>query len=469
MSLVAPEATDQARRAPRSGYRHEARTIVRLAIPLIAGQLAFIGTIVADTVMAGRLGATDLAAVGLAASLWAPVWMVLMGTCMALSPSVAQLVGRGEQLAAGRVVRQGLWLGLALGLLGIAVVTGVARVPSRLGIEPDVALLAAGYLHVLVFALPASGLYLALRFSVEGTGATRLVLYVAIGALVAKLFVNWLLMFGALGAPRLGAVGAAWSTVVVLWLNLASIIVWSQRNQWVRALGIWHQFEPPDPRALLRLFKLGLPIAGAFVAEVGLFSAVTLMMGQFGATALSAHQIAYNVSSITFMVPLGIAMATTVRVGSASTLGPEAARRAGVTGMSLAVAAMAVASVVLVLTRGSVAALYTDVATVQVEATALLLLAALFQLSDGLQVSSAGALRGIKDTGVPFLITAVSYWGVGVPAAFLLGFTLELGAQGLWLGLFLGLTTAGLLLSRRFIARTNGRGLLDPAMPSTRK
>lgn len=425
---------------------------MHLALPLILAQLLQVGMGLIDTLMAGRLGAIELAAVGLGSSLWILVFLACSGTLMALSPLIAQLRGADNQPAIRSQFQQGLWLALLVGLLAIPLTYAVSLAIPLIGVSDEIAGRAAGYLHILAWSMPGLTLYLAGRYLCEGMGHTRPVLLVQLLLLPLNFLGNLLLMFGYLGLPALGAWGAAWSTGFGLYVGAGCMLLYLARGTRFGPLDLFKALPKPDWGEQKQLLKLGLPIAVSITLEAGLFSAVALLMGRLGAVAMAAHQVALNYASLMFMMPLGLSQAITIRVGHATGLQrPDLARLRGTSGILLAGAVMLVSALFMLAFRQQIVALYTSDPEVAALAVQLLFAAALFQFSDGLQVSAAGALRGLRDTRVPMLITLFSYWMVGLPVAAWLGLASPLGPQGLWIGLLAGLSMAALLLNRRFL------------------
>ncbi len=435
----------------RREVRAEVRRIGRLAVPLVVGQLSQVGMAFTDTVIAGRLGAIDLAAVAIGSTLWIPVYLACVGVMMSVSPSVAHLAGAGRQRAIGPLYRQSLWISGALAVLGFLLTSRVGAVMAWTGVDPVVVPITEDYLDAIAWGMPGVCFYLGLRFVSEGIGHTRPVMYIQLFALVANVPGNYVLMYGALGNPPMGAVGAGWSSALVLTLTAAAMLAYVSHRTRYRPYQLFARPGRPHPAQLLALLQLGLPIALVTVLEVGLFAAVGLLMGSLGAQAIAAHQIAINYAALMFMIPLGISMATTVRVGQASGAGYAlAARRAGLVGMAMATAAMVVSALVMLALPDLIVSMYTTDQTVAELAKSLLFMAALFQVSDGLQVGALGALRGLKDTRVPAVVTFVAYWLVGLPLAWSLGIAQALGPRGLWVGLVAGLSIAAIMLSLRF-------------------
>jgi len=423
----------------------EARALLSLGAPLVAAQLVQVGMAVTDILMAGRLGGLELAAVGLGASLWMPIMLGCTGLMMAVSPMVARARGACQPNRVAAVLNSAVWLALGLALLATPAAHEVNRLLAWVGVDTPVQDLAGRYAQTLAWTMPALCFYLPLRFLCEGLGDTRPIMFIQIVALVVNGVGNYVLMFGHFGFPRLGAIGAAWSTVCVLWLDFALVLLYVHRTGRLR---VSRRF---NLKGQLELLRIGLPIAGATLLETGLFSAVALLMGKISTLAVAAHQVALNFAALTFMVPLGLSMAVTVRVGHAAGAGRlSEARSRGFAGIGVAALVMVFAAAAIWFFAAEIARFYSTDPGVAELASQLLVVAALFQMSDGIQVGALGALRGLHDTFRPMLITLVAYWFVGLPSAYWLAFRTSLGAVGLWIGLTLGLSVAAVLLVLRF-------------------
>ncbi len=445
-----------ARRQPALG---QALGILGLAAPLIANNLSIAGMGFADTVMAGRLGTADLAAVAVGSMVWMFVFLFGLGVLMAMSPTAAHAVGAGRPEEVGRDVRQCLWLSQVLALFAMLAMRGAEGVLAAIGVDPVIIPLTAGYLEAISWGLPAMYAYLALRFMSEGVGWTRPIAYVAFTALVVNVSGNWVLMFGHLGFPRLGAVGCGAASALSMWVMLAFMAVYVRRQRRYRPYRLFDSLDRPDGARIRALLTLGLPIALSVISEVGLFSAVGLLMGTLGAAVVAAHQIAINFAASMFMVPLAIHSALTIRVGHAVGRGELAlARRLGFVGITMCGLFMILSAAVLFVLRDAIAAFYTTDPDVRPLAASLLAMAMVFQVSDGLQVGAAGALRGYKDTRVPMLLNLTAYWGVAFPLAWYFGVVAARGPQSVWIGLIVGLTLTAVMLNARF-ARVSARAL----------
>lgn len=432
-----------------------------LALPLVLGQLAAVAMNVVDTLLAGRHGSITLAAVAVGSTLWSLVLLLLIGVLMAVPPSVSQLNGAGRRAEIGPLFRQALWLATAMGVvLGVATWHADALLQA-FGIAEEVRPAAGEFLRAVSWGAPALAWQLCCRYLSEGIGLTRPTMVFGVVALLLLAPLGYWLMFGGAGMPGLGAAGLGWATAIVLWLQALGFALWLHAASGYRDLRLFRGFDRPDPRLLWQLLRLGLPLGVTIFMEGSLFVATGLLIGGMGAVAVASHQIALNVASVVFMVPLGVAMATTVRVGFAAGAGDAAGVRwAAGAGFAITLITQLGSALALTLHGDAIARAYTDDLVVVALAAQLLVFAAVFQLSDGLQAAAAGALRGIKDTRMPMFVTAIAYWGVGMPVGAWLAFRHNEGAQGMWIGLVTGLTFAAVMLGVRLLHLLR-RGVFD--------
>lgn len=423
----------------------------RLAGPIIVGQLAQMATGFTDTVMAGRISPLDLGAIAVGSNLWILPFLFCLGLLMAISSMVSHYYGASRYGAIKDLMRQALSLALLLAIICVIAARGLTGLLHFLQLDADITRVASDYVKAVSWGLPAVIGYLVLRFLSEGIGYTRPMMLIQLAGLGFNVLFNYILMFGKLGMPAMGAVGAGWATAIVMWLNLIFLLLYIATHR--RFQTIWQcEAEPRNWSRILETIKLGLPIAIGLTAEVSLFAAVSLLMGKIGVLEVAAHQVAINFASIAFMIPLGVGAATTIRVGHAMGEGrQELARFRGLTGISLAVACTLFTASIMLLLPETIVAIYTADPEVRTLAIGLLFMAAIFQLSDGIQIAANGALRGMKDTFYPMLITLVVYWLFGLPLSWYLGFTRGFGPQGLWMGLVASLTLAAIWLVWRFM------------------
>lgn len=429
---------------PAALLRSEASATLRLALPLIGGQLAAFSWTIVDIVLAGHLGAAVLGAVAVGSNIVGLAIMAVMGLMMALPPSVAQLDGAGRRAEVAALFRQAAYLALAAGTLLGLLVWGCGPYLARLaGVDPALLPGIDAFLQGVWPAVPGFALFCACRGLADGIGRTRLSLAFCLFGLAVLAPLAWALMYGTFGLPALGPLGSGIATSLAEWIQALAFIAFLRS----RDLGWARGRRGPDRAAIAGLLRLGVPMTVSVLLEVGMFNTAALLIARFGEAAVAGHQIALNVAAVSFMVPLGLAMAVTVRVGNAVGRGDAPAmRRAALVGIGMALAFECVTCALLLGLPAQIIRLYTTDPPVAAVAIALLFYAALFQLSDGTQVVAAGALRGLKDTSVPMLITAFAYWGVGMPAGVALAFLAGLGPRGMWIGMILGLTAAALLL-----------------------
>lgn len=436
-------------------FRAEAVANLRLALPLIAAQIAAVGMGTVDTIYAGRLGPQPLAAVAVAVNVYNLFLIFFMGLLMACAPIAAQLYGaQRPQAELGAFLRRSRRFALIVGLIWTGLLNLVGPLMLKaLGLSDATTADAIEFLRWYSGVGLMTALWFALRFGAEGLGQVRPIVIAALLGPAANALFGWLLLFGPFGLPSHGikVLGLASTLATTL---MAAVLAWQYRRvpalraTWVADAATGQLAAGEGARDIL---KLGLPIAAIITAEGGLFVLTALLMARFGEGTVAAYQIAINFSSLVFMIPLGVAMATTVRVGHAAGAGDYAAARSrGTTGVALGGLNAASNAAIMLLFSGLIVACYTDDAAIAMQAAGFLWLAAAFQLFDGLQATANGALRGLKDTRMPMLITLVSYWVIGMPVAWWLAFRAGLGPDGMWWGLTAGLGMAALGLSLRF-------------------
>jgi MATE family multidrug resistance protein len=440
--------------APVSAPRllDEVRRSARLAAPLAAGHLShgLVGFV--DAVIAGHHGTNTLAAVAVGTALfWLPM-LVPMGTLMALPPSVSQLDGAGRRGEIGPLFRQGLWLALLLGALLFGLLTLLPLALAPMGIAPGIVPGATDFLHAIRWGIPAFTLYLAMRYLSDGLHWSMPTMVIGFGGLLLLAPLGYALTNGLGAIPEMGAAGLGWASAAMFWAQALAFAAYLARSPRFAGLHLFQRFEAPRWPVLRGLLGTGLPIGVTVAMEGSLFIVTALLIGRLGEVPVAAHQVAINIASLCFMIPFGVAEATTVRVGHALGRGDRTGvRRAYVAGLVLVLATQAFSALVLLLGHDAIARLYTADAAVAALGGTLLLYAALFQFPDGIQVLSAGALRGLRDTRVPMLLAALAYWGIGMPVGAGLGLWLGWGPKGMWLGLTAGLSVAAWLLARRFL------------------
>ncbi|MCP4073389.1 MAG: MATE family efflux transporter [Hyphomicrobiales bacterium] len=437
---------------------HVRATLV-LGLPLVGAQVAQMAIGVTDTIMIGWLGAKPLAASVLGTQLFFMVYIFGAGLAFAVIPISAHALGAGDERAVRRCVRMGLWAVTIFSVFGFWFLRQSNAIYVFLGQEMDNILLAEDYLRVAMWGILPSLLGTTLRSFLTALELARVVLLATIGGVVLNIILNYALIFGHLGAPRLEVVGAAWASVGTQTLIFLILMVYILVKKQTSEYGIFTRIWVSDWPAMGELFRLGTPISIAILAEVGLFHAASIMMGWIGTIPLAAHGVALQIAAVAFMIPLGFGNAATVRIGNA--FGKNnylAIGRAGYAALFVVLSiTIFVAAIILFFPR-YLTSLFLDMnnpdaAQVLAYSIPLLLVAAAFQFADSLQGVLVGALRGLKDINVPMKLGIVSYWLIGVPAAYILAFPLGLGGVGLWIGLAFGLTMASIFLMWRFYHR----------------
>ncbi len=431
--------------------RQEVIEIFRLGMPVVIAQLLFMSMQTVDTIMSGNYSAKDLAAVAVAGSIFFPVFIFSVGILASVNPIIAQFFGAGNIKPIGRTVRQALWLSQFLAAISILALSHAEIVLHFMEIEPAVIPLAQGYLDAICWGIPAAIAFFALRPFHEGLGITKPIMYFHIVGLAMNIFGNYTFIYGHFGFPEMGAVGTGWATALVHWSLLICTVIYTLMTPEFRKYRVFQAFEWPRWPEVQEMLHIGIPVGLSLVMEAGLFSVVALFMGSISVNVMAGHQIALNVAATTFMIPLGLSVAITTRVGQAiGRKEPKAAQFSGFTGITLCGGIMMCTAGVMSVFAEQITTLYTQDSHVQLVAIQLLYMAAIFQIPDGLQVAGASALRGLKDTRIPLLANIFAYWMVGLVLAYSLGFIWDYGPKGMWVGLIAGLVVAALFHNLRF-------------------
>lgn len=435
--------------------RHISQT-VKLSLPLIISQITVMAMTFVDTVMAGRLGSVTLAAVAVGSSLWSTAILFVFGILMAIPSVVADMDGAKSAHKIAPFFRQTLWLALILGLIFTGVILMMDPLFTLFNTQPEVIPEAEAYLHALAWGVLPLSFFVAFRYLADGLSITKTTMYVSFLGLLLNIPLNYTLMFGKLGFPAMGAQGCGYATAIVLTIQMLAYIVITHKHKVIGSFKIFSQFDRPDWTEIGRFFKLGFPVGMSMFAEIGFFSIITLLASSLATETVAAHQIALNFASLLFMVPLGLSMGITIRVGNAvGRNNPVDIKNAGFYGISLVLITQILAASITVLFAPLIVALYTQDVAVASIAVGLLFYAAVFQLSDGIQVAAAGALRGIKDMNFIMLSNIFSFWLLGFVTSWYLCFEMQLGAAGLWMGIIVGLTAAAVLNIFRFKYKTS--------------
>ncbi|REL26771.1 MATE family efflux transporter [Thalassotalea euphylliae] len=438
-----------------SNFIFQSKSLLKLAYPILIAQLIQNLMGFADTVMAGRVSATDMAAVAVASSVWLPAILTISGIMMALAAIVSQYAGSNAFDKVASATYQTAWIGLFLG--GSLILLNATVAPAiyqQVTLEPALKGLMFDYLDYIVWGGPAFCLYFVLRNYSEGLSHTRPTMIISIIGLLVNIPANYVFIYGKFGMPALGGAGCGLATALVYWAMFLSMLVYTYFSKHLKQAHLFERFYWPNWSEIKTVLALGIPIALSLLFEVSLFAVVAIILAPFGAEVVASHQIAINFSGLVFMIPLSLAMAVTIKVGFAvgNKKHQEAKAICWHSAMLGLVIAVVTASATL-LFKTEIASIYTTELPVIELAASLMFLAALFQFSDAIQVISAGALRGYKDTTSILLITFFSYWIVGLSIGLMLGLTdwiIEpIGPSGFWIGFISGLTTAAVLLAIR--------------------
>jgi MATE family multidrug resistance protein len=431
--------------------------LVRLALPVAVVQVGMMAMGVVDTIMVGRVSAMDLAAVAMGHLYFFGVAVFGMGVLFALDPVISQAVGANDSTGIARGLQRGMVLALALSMVAMVLLLPAGPVLSALGQPGEIVPIAARYARGLIAGVFPFYAFVVLRQCLQAMGRVRVIVVVVVAANLVNVLLNWMLIYGHLGFPPLGAVGSAWATSASRWFMVLALLRtgWPILAPYVRPL----RGDALARAPLVRLLRVGAPVGGQQWLEFGVFGAAGLLMGWVSALALASHQVALQLAALTFMVPVGVAQATSVLVGQAvGRTDPRAARRATGAGILVGVGFMAITALMFLTLPEPLARAFSDDPGVVRAAALLLPIAGVFQVFDGLQVVASGALRGVGDTRVPMLVNLVCFWGIGLPASVWFGFGLGGGPQGIWWGLALGIGVVGTLLAYR-IERRFGREL----------
>ena len=438
---------------------------MRLGGPIAAASLLFMTINVTDIVMARRYASSDLAGVALATAIVGPIIALLMGTLSGITPLVAQRFGAGGGAASSYLARQGVLIGMAISLVAMILIANGHRVIGWIaaGNSVDATIVSVGYLQSVMWGLPGFALYSVLRSTSEGLGRTKPAVVAAVVMVVLNVALNYVFIFGRLGAPEMGGVGCGVATAIVNWSAAATMAIVVR----------WQNFLPPDffrrtlipdLKQMAEITRVGFPIGLATFVEWGVFALVAICLSRFGEAAVAAHSIATNINGLTFMVPHALGMAAAIRVGhQVGQRGYAGAKTTGDTVLIATLAFAGVMAVALLVLREPLAALYTGDIGVQVIATHVFIFVALYQLIDNTQVTAFGTLLGYKDTRGPMGFVLVAYWLVALPVALTLGFGWwsgnPMGIDGFWLGLGAGLlfVTVTLNVRRARLARDEDR------------
>lgn len=437
----------------RTSLMGKIRQLLTIMLPILITQLSLMAMNFFDTTMSGHAGAVDLAGVAIGANVWMPVFTGLNGVLYAVVPMIAQLLGAGKKEDIPFVVLQGLYFAIFIGAM--VIIAGsffVSGILASLGTEAQVYHIAYGFLQGIAFGVIPFFSYMVLRSFMDALGHTRITMMITLLAVPINVVLNYMLIFGHFGFPRLGGVGAGYASALTYWSITLIIIAVIHKMEPFRQYGIFKRFYPVSLKAWWEQLRIGIPIGFAIFCETSIFAVVSLLMSEFNTATIAAHQAALNFASLVYMLPLSISMALTILVGfevGARRLAD--ARQYSYLGIAGALLLGTGCAFILVFFRAPVASMYTVDPGVLELIQQFLLYAAFFQLSDAVGAPIQGILRGYKDVRVTFILALVSYWVIGLPLGYYLAHYSELGPFGYWLGQIIGLAAGALFLFGRLL------------------
>lgn len=432
------------------------KDIVKLGWPVLVAQLAVMINGVIDTVMAGRLSATDLAAVGIGASIYISVFVTLMGVLIALTPVVAQLFGAGRYAEIGEEVRQSLWLGSFLTAVAFVLIYFPDPFLALASVAPEVEVKTRSYLRTIALGVPAMLMFRVFYSFSTAVSKPRVIMVLNLVGLALKIPLNLVFMYGSLGMPALGGPGCAVSTTIISWVTAIAAWAYASSSAAYRPFGVFTKWTWPNWGEQIRLLQIGLPIGFTFLVDVTSFTFMALFIARLGTVSSGGHQIASNFTALAYMIPLAMASASGVLVGQAIGAGDlHRARMTGLMGIGGGFAIACVVGVAVWLGRDAVAALYASDPDVQVVAVTLLAFVACYHLFDATSAVAVSALRGYKKTVVPMVCNIVALWGIGLGGGYALAFghasRPAMGAPGFWIAATVGMVVSSSLITVYFL------------------
>ncbi|WP_042203385.1 MATE family efflux transporter [Paenibacillus camerounensis] len=431
----------------------KAGQFIHILFPILITQIALSAITFFDTNMSGKFSTNDLAGVAIGTSLWIPVQTGLSGILMGITPIVSHLLGSRKDKVVAYQVTQGLWLSLLISLLVLAVGSIVlSPVLNFMNLEPQVRDIAFRFLCAISFGIiPLFG-YTVLRSTIDALGQTRISMLITLIALPVNVGLNYLLIFGNLGFPRMGGVGAGVASAITYWIIFAIALHFVYRFEPFKSLQLFRKFYGISLSSFKELLKIGVPIGFSIFFETAVFSAVTLLMSRFDTVTIAAHQAAINFASTLYMIPLSICMSLTILIGFETGSGRlKDARQYSIMGIASAAALSLLTALVLLFAGHHVAGLYSDDSQVIELIQHFLIYAIFFQISDAIATPTQGVLRGYKDVNPAFIICFIAYWVIGLPTGYLLATYTDMGAYGYWIGLIAGLAIGAILLLGRLV------------------
>ncbi len=413
---------------------------------------------VVDTVMSGHASTVDLAAVAVGSSIWIPLVFLMVGILMAITPTIAHYYGADQYHKMGHTIRQSLWIGLVLSLLASTLLISAEHLFIFMDIKAPILPIASDYLYAIAWGMPAIAGYHILRYLNEGIANLVPIMLIGLLGLLVNILCNYALIFGHFGLPALGGVGAGWATTITHYFMLLCLLAYAYKSKKLIPIKLFQTDLMPHFKELNTLLRLGLPIGITFFVEGSIFSVISLFLASMGVVTVAAHQIALSFSSLIFIFPLSLSISLTIQIGhQCGAQQWQAIRHTIKAGYLVSVSISILSALLITCFSTEIATLYTDNKDVIDLASHLMFFTALYQFSDGIQLCSAGSLRGMKDTSIPMLLSIVSYWLIGFPLGYTLALTDKItdamGAKGFWIGLLFGLTFSAILMTIRLYSK----------------
>ncbi len=430
--------------------RFELKKLIYLMIPILITQFAQAGFGLIDTIMAGHLSANDLAAIAVGVGLWVPIMVLFSGIMIATTPLVAEANGARTPEKIATITRQSLWVALFLGVIAALILQAMPMLLPVVGVPDALLPKASLFLHAIGLGMPAVTMYAALRGYSEAIGHPHPVTVISLIGLVVLIPLNFIFMYGFGPIPEMGSAGCGFATAILQWLMLFALAIYIYKNSSYRKTQPFTGWEALHGVWIKRILKLGLPIGLAIFFEVSIFSTAAIVLSPLGEITVAAHQIAISITTQLFMIPMSLAIALTIRVGTYYGEQNWAnMRKVQVLGLATATLLACMTMLLLWFFRSEIVALYTSDLLVTQIAVSLVFFAIAYQLMDGWQISAAGCLRGMQDTKAPMWITMIAYWVIAFPVGVYLSRFTNMGAAGVWIGLIVGLSVACILLISR--------------------
>jgi len=436
--------------------------LLTLAFPVVATQFSQMAMGVVDTMMSGHASAVDLAAVAVGSSVWIPLMLLIGGILTAITPTVAHYCGAKYYYKIGHTIRQSVWIGLILSLFGFIVLISINNLFVFMDVTAPILPIATGYLYAIAWGMPAIAGFYILRYLNEGMANIVPIMLTGIVGLIVNIISNYILIFGHFGAPELGGIGAGWATTITHWVMLLCLLLYVFKSKKFIVIKLFQANLSPHLNELKTLLKLGIPIGITFFVEGSIFSIIALFLASLGVVTVAAHQIALSFSSLIFIIPLSLSISLTIQVGQQS--GAQQWQNVHNTikaGYLISLSISAIAALIIINFSSDIAAIYSNDLNVITLAASLMIFTALYQFSDGIQLCSAGSLRGLKDTAIPMLLSIVAYWLIGFPLGYTLALTdlitAAMGAKGFWIGLLIGLSLSAVFMSIRLYSISGQR------------